>query len=284
MKLRCRQLSLELGRKTLLMGIVNVTDDSFSGDGLLASGENLLAKVEQLRRDRMDIVDIGGESARTNRSPISEQEEMDRICPAIQEITARFPEMPISSNTWRSKVVEASLAAGAHIINDISGLPTDTNARLAARYGAALVIMHTQGEPKIRHTQVRYRDVMADMLSFFDNRVALAGKAGLTHDRLLLDPGLDFAKQRADNLRILCELGTVQRFRCPILLAPSRKTVIGDVLAVPPEARDPGTAALCVLGILSGVAILRVHNVRAMRAVAGMADAILGSQTAATRV
>jgi dihydropteroate synthase len=278
MILCCRQHRLDLRRKTLLMGIVNITDDSFSDDGLLATGENLIAKVEQLQRDGMDIVDIGGESARTNRGPISEQEEMDRMCPAIRQVASRFPDLPISANTWRSKVVGAALDAGAHIVNDISGLADDGNAALAARHGATLVIMHTQGAPKIAHTHVAYLDVLDHMLAFFQSRLALAENVGLTRDRILLDPGLDFAKQQADNLRVMRELAALGRFGCPVLLAASRKTIVGDVLGVPPPQRDPGTAALAVLGILGGARILRVHNVRAMAAVAGMTDAILGSQ------
>lgn len=261
------------------MGIVNITEDSFCGDGLLATGESLLARVELLLRDGMTIVDLGGESARTNRGPISEREEIDRICPAIQQVAARLPQLPISANTWRPNVVEAALATGAHCINDLGGLPDDTNARLAARYGAALVIMHTQGEPKVSHTHVAYAHVVAEMLAFFEGKITLAEKAGLSRDRLLLDPGLDFAKQREDNLCVLRELSLLARFGCAILLAPSRKTVIGDVLGAPPLERDPATAALCVLGILGGAGILRVHNVRAMAAVAGMADAILHSQS-----
>lgn len=286
MKLRCRQFEVVFDgpRKTRLMGIVNITNDSFSGDGLLSSGENLLMKVEQLRRDGMDVVDLGGETARTNRGPISEDEEIARLCPATEQIAARFPDLPIAANTWRPRVIGAALAAGAHIVNDIGGLPDDANARLAARFGAALVIMHTQGAPKAPHTHVAYPDVMAHMLAFFEEKIALAGRAGLSREQLLLDPGIDFAKQRADNLRVLRELTALQRFGCPILLAPSRKTVIGDVLGLPPAERDPGTAALCVLGIRGGANVLRVHNVRAMAAVAGMSDAILGSQSPAAPV
>ena len=277
MILRCRTFDLDLARKTHLMGIVNVTDDSFSGDGLLATKENLITKVEQLCRDGMDIVDIGGESARTNRGAISEAEEIDRICPVVESLGSRFPDLPISVNTWRPRVVEAALRTGAHLINDIGGLPDGANARLAAKYGAALVIMHTQGEPKVAHRQVTYADVMEAIVLFFEQKIALVNASGLSEDRILLDPGLGFAKQRADNLRLMRELPALQRLRYPILLASSRKTVIGEVLGRPPYQRDAGTACLCALGIMGGARMLRVHNVKAMRAVAGMTDAILGS-------
>src|ERR1051325_1406187 len=279
MILRCRTLRLDLAERTRLMGIVNVTDDSFSGDGLLATCEDLVQKVDQLRGDGADIIDLGGESARTNRGPISEQEEIDRICPALEKLAVRFPDLPLAANTWRPKVVEAALQAGAHMINDIGGLPDGTNARLTANHGATLAIMHTRGEPKVAHTRVAYPDVIASMLQFFEERTAMARRAGLSTEQILIDPGLDFAKQRADNLRIMRELALFQRFDCAVLLAPSRKTVVGEVLSRPPPERDPGTAALCVLGILGGARVLRVHNVKAMAAAARMTDAILGSQT-----
>ena len=284
MNLRCRQFTVPLDPKTLLMGIVNITEDSFSGDGLLATDENVVEKVGRLRNDGMDITDVGGETARTNRGPISEQEEINRVCPAIEQLVARFPDLPISVNTWRPKVVDAALQAGAHIVNDIGGLPDDTNARLAARHGASLVIMHTQGEPKVPHTHVKYPDVMADMLAWFEQKISLAMKAGLIHEQILLDPGLDFAKQLDDNLHVIRHLSELKRFSCPLLLAPSRKTVIGDILGVPPAGRDAGTAALCVLGIQGGADVLRVHNVRAMRDVARMTDAILRSPSAARAI
>lgn len=279
MVLRCRQLAIPLDR-TRLMGILNLTDDSFSGDGLLGKSGDLTARVAQLRRDGMDIADIGGETARTNRGPISEQEEIDRICPWLARLAAEFPDLALSANTWRPRVVEAALAAGAHIVNDIGGLPDDTNARLTARQGAALVIMHTQGAPKEPHTHVSYPDVMSHMLRFFEEKILLAERAGLTREQILLDPGLDFAKQREDNLRVMRELSSLKRFGCPVLLAASRKTMIGDVLNRPPPERDAGTAALCVLGIQHGAHVLRVHNVRAMADVARMADAILLSHLA----
>lgn len=284
MNLRCRELTIELGRKTLLMGIVNITEDSFSGDGILETKQDLLQKVEQLRSAGMDIVDVGGETARTNRAAISETEEIDRVCPVVQQITDRFPGLPISVNAWRPKVIEMALRTGAHIVNDICGLPDDTNARLAANEGAALVIMHTQGQPKVPHTHVRYDDVMAHMHAFFEQKIKLAENVGLSREQILLDPGLDFAKQRDDNLRVMREFATLKRHRCPLLLAASRKTVVGDVLGVAPAERDGGTAALCVLGILGGADVVRVHNVGALADVCRVTDRIFRSQSASASV
>jgi dihydropteroate synthase len=170
----------------------------------------------------------------------------------------------LSINTWRPAVVRAALEAGGDILNDIGGLPTDENARICAATGAALLIMHTIGEPKVRHTHVGYGDVMDELDAFFAEKIALAQRGGVSRDAIILDPGIDFAKQRDDNLRIFRELDRLHQFERPILLPLSRKTVIGEVLDLPnPADRDAGTVACIVQGILRGAHIFRVHNVRA---------------------
>ena len=170
----------------------------------------------------------------------------------------------LSVNTWRPAVTCAALAAGGHILNDIGALPTDENARICAETGAALLIMHSIGVPKVAHTHVGYDDVMTRLDEFFAEKIALAERAGVARDALILDPGIDFAKQRADNLRIYRELDRFAHFARPILLPVSRKTVIGDVLGIAnPAERDAGTVACIVQGMLRGAAIFRVHNVRA---------------------
>jgi dihydropteroate synthase len=170
----------------------------------------------------------------------------------------------LSINTWRPAVVRAVLARGGDLLNDISGLPTDENARVCADTGAALLIMHSIGEPKVRHTHVRYEDVMSELERFFAEKIALAERAGVALEALLIDPGIDFAKQRADNVRIFRELDRLSRFDRPFLLPVSRKTFIGEVLGIAePAARDAGTVACIVQGMLKGASIFRVHNVRA---------------------
>ena len=241
------------------MGIVNLSVDSFSGDGL-ADVEAALTKARQFIADGADIIDIGAESARTNRAAISENEEAARLVSFIE----RWESPLLSVNTWRPAVARAALAAGGHFLNDISGLPTDENARVCAETGAALLIMHSVGEPKVPHTHVGYDDVLARLDEFFAAKIALAESAGVSRDAIVLDPGIDFAKQREDNLRIYRDLDRLRRFERPILLPVSRKTVIGDVLAIKdPVARDAGTIACIVQGMLRGAAIFRVHNVRA---------------------
>ena len=251
------------------MGIVNLSTDSFSGDGC-ANANQAFAKARELISDGAEMIDIGAESARTNRPPIGEQEEIDRLGEFVLRWKQAIadgeldPSPVLSINTWRPAVARAVLREGGDILNDIGGLTTNENARIAAENGSALVIMHTKGEPKVPHTHVRYDDVMDRMETFFAERIQAAEAAGLQRTSIILDPGIDFAKQRDDNLTIFRELDRLQSFELPILLPISRKTVIGDVLGVPPAERDAGTVACGVAGVVRGANILRVHNVRAM--------------------
>jgi len=269
MRLITRGQTIEWPRRPLIMGIVNLSVDSFSGDGL-ADVDSAVEKARGFIADGADVIDIGAESARTNRGPISEAEE----AALLRQFIERWPSLAssgdpanpplLSINTWRPAVARAALRCGGHILNDIGALPTDENARICAETGAALLIMHSVGEPKVAHTHVGYDDVMRRIELFFSEKMALAEKAGVSRDAIILDPGIDFAKQRADNLRIYRELDRLGQFERPILLPVSRKTVIGDVLGISdPAARDAGTVACIVHGMLHGAAIFRVHNVRA---------------------
>jgi len=259
MRLAVRGRIFEFPQCPLIMGIVNLVADSFSGDGT-TDIDTALAKARQMVADGADFVDIGAESARTNRGPISEEEESAQLIRFIE----RWEEpAPLSINTWRPGVVRKVLPRGGAVLNDIGGLATDENARICADTGAALLIMHTVGEPKVPHTHVKHANILATLEEFFADRLELAAKAGLSQDATILDPGIDFAKQRDDNLRIYRELERLHRFGRPILLPVSRKTVIGDVLGVPAPERDAGSVACLVSGMLRGAQIFRVHNVRA---------------------
>lgn len=270
MKLIVRDTVVEWPSRSLVMGIVNLSADSFSGDGV-ADLDGALARARQQLVEGADIIDLGAESARTNRGPISEEEE----AALLRGFVERWPELRaefssegrrplLSLNTWRPAVVREVLPHGGDLLNDIGGLPTDENARACAESGAALLIMHTVGEPKVPHTHVGYDDVMARLEAFFEKKIAVATWAGVPEEAIVLDPGIDFAKQRADNLRIYRELERLQRFERPILLPVSRKTVIGEVLGLPNAAeRDAGTVACLVQGQLRGAHIFRVHHVRA---------------------
>jgi dihydropteroate synthase len=250
------------------MGIINLGADSFSGDGL-PDVDAAFTKARELVAEGAHIVDVGVESARTNRGPIPEEDEAEQFLRFLERWQAEPPataagaKVPLSINTWRPGVVRRVLPRGGDLLNDIGGLPTDENARLCADTGAGLLLMHTVGQPKVPHTHVAYDDVMARLDVFFTEKLAIAERAGVFREAIILDPGIDFAKQRGDNLRIYRELARLHRFERPILLPVSRKTVIGDVLGLAAPERDAGTVACLVAGLLRGAHIFRVHNVKA---------------------
>lgn len=255
----------------LVMGIVNLSSDSFSGDGL-SEPTLALHYAQKIVAQGADIVDIGGESARTNRAPISEEEEIRRMMPFVEgfsEVVANSsghsPLPLLSINTWRPNVARAILNCGGHILNDVGGLTTGKNASVCAETGAALVIMHSRGAPKVSHRHVHYSDIMRTLQSFFLKKIRMAEQSGVKRNSLLLDPGIDFAKQRNDNLTIYRKLRMLSSFfPLPLLLPVSRKSVIGEVLGLSkPCRRDAGTVSCVVAGLLRGAAIFRVHNVRA---------------------
>jgi dihydropteroate synthase len=286
MYLQARDRTIQFPRRPLVMGILNINDDSFSGDGQLDPAW-AVERAREMATEGADIIDAGAESARTNRPAISEIEEIARLSPFVERFSSIFDGLSpadseqifpplLSINTWRPAVARHTLNLGGHILNDMSGLPTSENAAICAGHNSALLIMHSIGEPKMPHTHVRYPDVVAAVDVFFEEKIALARSAKLSSDNLILDPGIDFAKHRDDNLRLLRHLGSLTRFNRPILLPISRKTVIGDVLDLPnPLNRDAGSVACIVAGQLRGASIFRVHNllaaVRAIRTVAGLA-------------
>lgn len=273
---KARHHVIEFPRRPLVMGIVNINDDSFCGDGTL-DPDKALAQAETMLREGADIIDIGAESARTNRGPITVEEEIHRLLPflaAWPALISRFETAPwdkaqlwpplLSINTWRSEVIEAVLPHGGDLINDISALPDATNARLCAEHGASLLIMHSIGQPKVPHTHVGYANILETMTAFFGEKLALAQSAGLSPEHIILDPGIDFAKQREDNLTLYRHADQLQKWDRPVLLPVSRKTVIGQVLDLPNAVdRDAGTIACIAAGMQRGAQIYRVHNVRA---------------------
>src|SRR6516165_8079361 len=275
MILFARGRMIRFPRRPLIMGIVNITDVSFAGDGSLDT-ERALALARDHVAAGADIIDVGGESARTNRREIPEEEELGRIKPFIEHFDELFSScVPVdgvqlfppllSINTWRPHVAEEALKVGGHLLNDMSALPTDENARVAAAHGAALLVMHSVGLPKQKHTHIFYEDVIGTIERFFEEKMHMAMAAGVARDAIVLDPGIDFAKQKSDNLRVYRELDRFRRFGRPILLPVSRKTVIGDTLGIPdPPERDAGTLACVVAGVLRGASIFRVHNVHAV--------------------
>ena len=248
MILRARQHRIEFPRKPMVMGIVNINDDSFCGDGSLDPQQAIELASQQLK-EGAEIIDVGAESARTNRGPISIDEEVARlrpfieIFPAIKKATGKTSAM-LSVNTWRTEVVRQVLPLGVDLLNDMGALPTPDNAHLCAKHGSALLIMHSIGQPKQAHRGQHYTDVVAEVESFFLAKLKEVETAGLDRACTVLDPGIDFAKDRADNLQLMRELDRLTELGRPILLPVSRKTVIGEVLDLEnPLERDPGTVA-----------------------------------------
>lgn len=256
------------------MGIVNINDDSFSGDGSLDE-DRIIAQIRQQISDGADVIDLGAESARTNRQAISIAEELRRfslvmerwqeIWSSAKPIDALQVWPPIlSANTWRTDAVRGVIAMGAEWINDMSGLPDGENAALCAAAGTALLIMHSVGEPKVPHFHQQWDDVMAQLMQFFSEKIQLAEQHGLSRDSLMLDPGIDFAKQKDDNLTIYRNLTRLTQFSLPLMIPVSRKTVIGDVLGISnPCERDAATIACLTWCMRHGGNIFRAHNVAA---------------------
>ena len=286
MQLRLPQRVIEFPRRPLVMGIVNVNDDSFSGDGTL-NFETAIALARSQVAAGADVIDVGAESARTNRAAISVAEELRRFSGFIERWNEVWQDQEprddvqiwppvLSANTWRPEVVERVLRLGkVELVNDMGALPDDRNARACAIHGAALLIMHSVGEPKIPHFQQQWGDVMGEMERFFERKIALAVAAGLPTESLILDPGIDFAKQRDDNLTVYRELGRLQKFGRPVLVPVSRKTVIGEVLQISnPLDRDAGTVACISTAINRGAQIFRVHNAEVAYQVVKTLDAI----------
>lgn len=286
-KLPAREIAFP--RRPLVMGIVNVNDDSFSGDGTLEI-DAALAQAKRQAEEGADIIDVGAESARTNRAAVPVEEEIRRF----REFLARWPEVTgqakpkdetqvwppvLSANSWRPEVVAAVLPLGVELVNDMGALPDDRNARLCAASGASLLIMHSVGEPKVPHFHQQWDDVVATIGTFFEEKIALAIAAGLPRESLILDPGIDFAKQRDDNLRIFRDLEALHCLGRPLLLPVSRKTVIGEVLGIAdPRERDAGTVACISAAMRRGAQMVRVHDVRAAWQAVKMLDVLISPE------
>jgi len=291
--MRIGQREFVWGERTYIMGIVNVTPDSFSGDGLLRQGAASPADVVEaavslgLRflAEGADLLDIGGESTRPGGQTVDAATEAARVLPVIQRLRAAT-DAPLSVDTYKASVARAALDAGADLVNDVWGLQMDPDlAPLVAERGAPVVIMHNRSKPKDAAQQerlgghyvgVHYDDLIADILRELGDQVARAEAAGILRERIIIDPGVGFGKTVEQNLRLLNHADAFRALGLPILLGPSRKSFIGYTLDLPPEERVEGTAAAVAVGIVRGGAdIVRVHDVRAVARVARMVDAIL---------
>lgn len=265
-----------LGARTWVMGVVNATPDSFSDGGLFADAERAVAQGLALFEAGADVVDVGGESTRPGATPTPPEEEIRRVVPVIAGLRSRGDGL-ISVDTTKADVARAALDAGADVVNDVSGFRFDPAlAALVARSGAPVVLMHLRGAFATMHREPRYRDVMGEVIAELRASLAAAQAAGIAADRILLDPGIGFAKDAAHSLEVLRRLPELHALGQPLLVGPSRKSFIGKVLDAPAGERLFGTAAAVAACVLAGAHVVRVHDVKEMAQVARVCDAILG--------
>ncbi|MBI5701194.1 dihydropteroate synthase [Candidatus Saganbacteria bacterium] len=268
--------TLDFGKRTYIMGIINVTPDSFSDGGKFYAPQAAIAHAKSMIHAGADIIDIGGESTRPGSQPISAKEELRRIMPVIETL-AKNRKCIISVDTQKSEVADMALKSGAHIINDVSALRSDKKmAKTIAKYKASVILMHMRGTPDIMQVKPAYKDLFFEILSSLKDSLEIANKAGILFSRIIVDPGFGFGKSLSDNFMILRNLRTFKVLGRPILVGASRKKMIGSILGVPPDKRLIGTAATIPVAILNGANIIRVHDVFEMKQSAKIADAVIG--------
>lgn len=261
-----------------VMGILNVTPDSFSDGGQFVSKSNILAQVRKMVADGADIIDIGGESSRPYAQPVSVEEECDRVLPIIKTIRKEFS-VQISVDTTKAVIARQALDAGANIINDISALRLDPNmVKLARKTDCPVVLMHMQGTPDNMQEDPRYDDVIGEISYFLEERIEWAGSLGIEKDRIIIDPGIGFGKKLEHNLSILKHLDRLKHLGCPVLLGHSRKAFIGKILGREVNDRDTGTAIVSAMSCLKNIDIIRVHDVDKTVQAIKMATAIENAQ------
>ncbi len=272
--------SLELGKKTLIMGVLNVTPDSFSDGGHFFSREKAVEQALVMEAEGADIIDIGGESTRPYAEEVSLEQELERVVPVIEELS-RAVKVPVSIDTYKAKVAESAINAGAAIINDISALRFDPEmASVAKDSGVPVILMHMKGTPGDMQNNPVYEDLMGEVKAFFREAIDKAEAEGLTRDMLILDPGIGFGKSFDHNLQIIRNLKELEDLGLPVLLGSSRKAFIGNILDKSPEERDTGTMATVAAGIMNGAHIVRVHNVKMAVETVKVVDAIMAGNTA----
>lgn len=256
MSIEARGYSLPLGEKTYIMGILNVTPDSFSDGGNYINVEQAVAHAKQMIAEGADLIDVGGESTRPGSAPVDAEEEKRRILPVIEAL-AQSIDVPISVDTYKAGVAEAALKCGAHMINDVWGMQKDQlMAKVAAKFKAPIFIMHNQ-----EHAHYQ-KDLIDEMLGFFEKSIAIGLEAGLSKGQMILDPGFGFGKKPEHNVALMTELSRFHHLGLPLLLGTSRKSTLGLILDLPPSERLEATLATSVMGVMQGVDFVRVHDVK----------------------
>jgi dihydropteroate synthase len=262
------------GPGPFLMGVVNVTPDSFSDGGRFLETEDAVAQALRLAEEGADLVDVGGESTRPGAEPVPAAEELRRVVPVIERLRARGFTLPVSIDTWKGAVARAALAAGADLVNDVTGLADPDLGAAAAEVGAPIVLQHMRGTFADMQTRATYGDVVAEVARELEGALERAERAGIPRERTILDPGIGFAKTAEQSLELLARLGELRGLGRPLLVGPSRKSFIGRISGAPPGDRLAGTLAAVTACVLAGVELLRVHDVAPARQAALVAAAI----------
>ncbi|MGO4890165.1 dihydropteroate synthase [Anaerobacillus sp. MEB173] len=267
--IECGKQTLDFSNKTLIMGILNVTPDSFSDGGKYNRIDQALLHAKEMIENGADVIDIGGESTRPGFKTVTLEEELERVIPFVEVISKEI-DAPISIDTYKAEVARQSIEAGAAIINDVWGAKADPEmASVAAKYGAPIIVMHNRND-------TNYSNLMEDLVKDLEVSIAICHDAGVSDDKIIVDPGIGFAKTQEQNLEVMRRLDEVVALGYPVLLGTSRKSMIGKTLDLPPEERMEGTGATICLGIERGCQIIRVHDVLEMSRMAKMMDAMLG--------
>ena len=275
--IECERFRLELNERTRIMGILNLTPNSFYDGGKFINPADAIKYAVRMVEDGADIIDVGAESSRPGSDPISPDEEIERLKPVLSELSRL--NVPISVDTYKSSVARWALDAGASIINDISGFRFDPDlAKVVSEYKVPVVIMHTYGKPKTMQDNPQYKSLLNEIIWYLKDSIKIGMDAGINHDRFIVDPGIGFGKTVSHNLEILKGLSRLKELGSPILIGPSRKSFIGNILNLQPEKRLEGTAAAIAIGIMNGANIIRVHDVKEMVRVAKISDAIRSSK------
>ncbi|MNO27346.1 Dihydropteroate synthase [compost metagenome] len=269
---RLGEASFTLGERTLVMGILNVTPDSFSDGGRYNNVERALQHAREMIAEGADIIDVGGESTRPGHEPVSEQEELERVIPVVEAMHRELPQVPLSVDTYKAKVAREALKAGAHIINDVWGFKAEARmAEVAAEFGCPVILMHNRQDRN-------YGDLLADVAADLRECVEIARKAGVKDENIILDPGIGFAKDYSENLRVMRALDDLITLGYPLLLGTSRKRFIRTALDLPVDEVVFGTAATVALGVAQGCQIVRVHDVKEIKQTVQMCDAVVYTQ------
>ena len=269
---RFGSVQYDLTSRTFLMGILNVTPDSFSDGGKFYDSEKAVRHGLELVEQGADFLDVGGESARPGSDAISIDEELRRVLPVIERL-AKATQIPVSIDTYKSEVAARALDAGAVIVNDISGLHFDSGvAGVVAEHHASMILMHIKGTPKTMQQDPQYQDMIEEVCEYLQEGIQIAERKGIK--QLIVDPGIGFGKTLSHNLEIIRKLSEFQRFGYPIMVGPSRKSFIGTLLNAPIEQRLEGTAGAVAVSIMNGANIIRVHDVKEMKQVASVVDGI----------